>query len=66
MQSRPIDKNNSKNIYCGHCEYFKSCGNIDRCENLRSPQFHLKKYYYNRCKCFEWKRDAVYVADSAE
>lgn len=62
MKSRPINKNNPKNIYCGHCEYFKSCNTFtDKCTNEKSGHFDQKRYYYNRCKCFEWRKDADYV-----
>ena len=67
MTSKPINKSNPKNIYCDHCEHFKQYSTSKygtptyRCENLRSSQFHLEKNYWNRCKCFEWKKDGNYV-----
>lgn len=62
MKTRPINKSNPKNIYCGHCEHFKSCNTLaDKCTNEKSDHFDHKRYYYNRCKCFEWRKDADYV-----
>lgn len=62
MKTRPINKNNPKNIYCGHCEHFKSCSTYeDQCTNDKSEHFNKKRYYYHRCKCFEWRKDADYV-----
>ncbi len=61
MKSRPINKSNPKNVYCGHCEHFKPCGKDDICVNSESKHFKLKRYYYHRCKCFEWRKDADYV-----
>ena len=64
MQNRPIDKNNPKNIYCDHCEYYnKSCRDyIDYhciCEN--SKHYGKHREYYHRCKQFMWKKNAHYV-----
>lgn len=62
MKTRPINKNNPKNIYCDHCEYFKSCGlYVSKCTNEKSDHYNKLRYYYNRCKCFEWKNGADYV-----
>jgi hypothetical protein len=67
VKTRPINKSNTKNIYCDHCEYFKQYGKtfygnpIYRCENTISPKYMLDRNYWNRCKCFEWKEDADYV-----
>lgn len=67
MNTRPINKSNPKNIYCDHCEYFKQCGKtfygnpVYRCENPSSPKFEQERNYWNRCKCFEWKKDANYA-----
>jgi hypothetical protein len=62
MKSRPINKNNPKNIYCDHCEHFKQCGVYQsKCVNEKSEHYNRIRYYYNRCKSFEWKNDADYV-----
>jgi hypothetical protein len=62
MKTRPINKNNPKNIYCGHCEHFKSCSEFtSKCTNDKSDRFNQMRYYYNRCKSFEWRKDADYV-----
>lgn len=54
---RPIDKSNKKNIYCDHCEHFSQYGtkNIYYCK-----QCGEMRDYWNRCKQFEWKKDALY------
>lgn len=67
MKTRPINKSNPKNIYCGHCEFFNDSGNkmygqpIMICNNPEGRNYLLKRYYYHRCKCFMWKRDADYA-----
>ena len=60
--TRPINKSNPKNIYCGHCEHFKETGckdkygyDLDICTNEKSEHFQSKRYYYHRCKAFEWR-----------
>ena len=60
-KDRTINKNNPKNIYCGHCEHFNKGAGDDLCKNEHSKHFNLKRYYYNRCKCFEWRKDAKYA-----
>ena len=62
MKTRPINKSNPKNVYCGHCEYFKSCSTyVSKCTNEKSDRFDKVVHYWNRCKCFEWRKDADYV-----
>ena len=59
--TRPIDKSNPKNIYCGHCEHFKATDCRDKyglkvmiCTNEKSKRFLAQRHYYHRCKAFEW------------
>lgn len=58
MNNRPIDRTKKSNIKCEHCKYWdktkedhdwsgKYLGNI--CTKHNYP-----RYYYNRCKCFDW------------
>ena len=67
MKKRPINKNNPKNVYCGHCDFFTDSGNkqygqpIMICGNPECKNYLLKRYYYHRCKGFVWKRDGNYV-----
>jgi hypothetical protein len=62
MKSRPINKNNPKNIYCDHCEHWKHhSGYLYECINEKSQHYKHFRCYYNRCKAFEWKKDADYV-----
>jgi hypothetical protein len=66
MKIRPINRNNPKNIYCGHCEYFKSCNEyLSKCANEKSEHYQNIRCYYNRCKNFEWRKDASYVETGA-
>jgi len=48
--SKPVDMSNKKNIYCGHCEHYTD-GSDCRCKIDNSF-----KFYWNRCKKFEWKK----------
>lgn len=60
--TRLINKNNPKNIYCGHCEFYKHCGLYSAtCENEHSPKYKQLLHYWNRCKSFVWRKDADYV-----
>ena len=58
---KPINKDNPKNIYCGHCKYFKDSGSkrygqpVMICTNPDSKHHQFGRYYYNRCKSFEWE-----------
>lgn len=64
MNTRPINKNNSKNIYCDHCEYYdKSSGDYYKycCACVESKHYQQHREYYCRCKQFEWKKGATYV-----
>ena len=73
MNKRPINKNNPKNIYCDHCEHykigilvsdsdhFKTEHKVNICDCNYSKHFLEERYYWNRCKCFEWKKDANYA-----
>lgn len=67
MKKRPINKNNPKNIYCDHCEYYKQSGEsylgcpVFRCKCEGGPHFNAVRHYWNRCKKFAWKKDALYA-----
>ena len=62
MKTRPINKNNTKNIYCGHCEHFKMKSLFrDTCANPDSKKYNTDVHYWNRCKCFEWRKDEDYA-----
>lgn len=62
MKNRPINKKNPKNIYCGHCEFFKDCSlYTSKCTNLNSPRYNQILHYWNRCKSFTWRFNADYV-----
>lgn len=57
---RPIDKSKKSNIKCEHCEHFdKPNGNMY--ENCSCKKSGKPKNYWNRCKEFEWCKDASYV-----
>ncbi len=62
MTSKPINKNNPKNIYCDHCEHYKHIEGKWGCTCRQSKWFSKHRYYWNRCKCFEWKKDGNYVS----
>lgn len=57
---RPINKSNPKNIYCGHCKHFENSGTswcgcvVMVCGNENSEYYQRQRYYYHRCKAFEW------------
>ena len=60
MNKRPIDKTKKSNIKCEHCKYWygeMSNSRTKICEITKDP-----KYYYNRCKQFEWREDKNYDA----
>lgn len=61
MISKPINKSNPKNIYCDHCEHFGSGERTYFCKNPDSKRFLEQIHYWNRCKCFEWKKGGNYV-----
>lgn len=67
MKYRPINQNNKKNIYCGHCEFFKTCSTcVSKCSNPESPRVNNILHYWNRCKAFTWRKDAEYVKISSD
>lgn len=53
MGRTPIDKSKKSNVYCEHCEHY------DRFAFL-CKKTNKEKFYYQRCKGFEWKHDACY------
>ena len=61
MNCRPINKSNPKNIYCDHCEHYSFKWNHGTCKCEQSKHFTKPRHYWNRCKCFEWKKDGNYV-----
>lgn len=57
--TRPVNKNNPKNIKCEHCEFFEvyrtsPLEEYDTCINKDSPNYLTNVNYWNRCKCFKW------------
>lgn len=58
---KPINKDNPKNIYCGHCKHFANSGTswmgciVMVCGNPNSKNYQRQRYYYHRCKAFEWE-----------
>lgn len=55
---RLIDKSNKRNIYCDHCEHYERFGENPRCKLTGEV-----KWYYNRCKRFEWRKSLKYKQD---
>lgn len=59
--NKPINKDNPKNIYCAHCKHFVNSGTswlgcqVMICGNSNSKHYQRQRYYYHRCKAFEWK-----------
>lgn len=58
MKRKPVDKSKKSNIKCEHCDHFAGMG-ISKC-NLTGE----KKYYYQRCKKFEWSKRLEYKEDA--
>lgn len=61
MNERPIDRSKKSNIYCSHCDHFAPSTpgywfKQDKCKITGES-----KHYWNRCKRFEWKKDAMYL-----
>ncbi len=54
---KPINKDNPKNIYCDHCEHFCHGEITYLCQNPKSKRFLEQVNYWNRCKCFEWRKE---------
>ena len=53
--TKPINKNNPKNIYCAHCKHWVRGAKADYCGNLKSEHAAQNRNYWNRCKAFEWR-----------
>lgn len=50
---RTVDKSKKSNIKCEHCKHF--CTDIDKWETTTYCGITgAFKYYWNRCKQFEW------------
>lgn len=56
-----IDKKKKSNIYCAHCEHWS--GHVDEDGNTHCKITMERKAYYQRCKLFEWRKDAKYKLD---
>lgn len=57
MNKRPIDKTKKANIKCEHCEFCPKTDTVTtKCLNEKSPKFAKEVHYWNRCKCFEWRK----------
>lgn len=56
-----VNKDNPKNIYCAHCKHFANSGTswmgcvVMVCGNKNSKHYQRQRYYYHRCKAFEWE-----------
>lgn len=50
---RSVDKSNPNNVYCDHCKHYKK--EWAQCDNPESKYYTEQRYYYHRCKEFEWK-----------
>ena len=63
MNDKFVDINNSKNIYCDHCQFWvREKGNHIRqyaCSCNKSKHFLMHRNYWNRCKCFAWRTDIL-------
>ncbi len=61
---KQVNRENPKNIYCDHCKHFKNSGTsrlgcvVMVCVNPNSKNFQKQRYYYHRCKQFEWEEEA--------
>ena len=55
---KPVDKTKKSNIKCEHCDHFAGMG-ISKCDFTGE-----KKYYYQRCKKFEWSKRLEYKEDA--
>lgn len=47
---RTVNKDNPRNIKCEHCKYYS----VGVCENRDSVNFNRERFYWHRCKNFEW------------
>ena len=53
---RTVDKTKKSNIKCEHCKYWTKEGLSNyHCVNKESQYYKEFRWYYNRCKAFEWK-----------
>lgn len=57
---KKIDKTKKSNIKCEHCKNFKG-QEVGECK-LNGD----KKYYYNRCKNFEWNKKLKYKTQKSK
>lgn len=56
---KPINKQSKHNIKCEHCQYWS--GYKDNLwERAHCKLSGEKKYYYNRCKQFQWNENLSY------
>lgn len=63
-----IDKSKKSNRKCENCEHFVK---TDKCDNYGFFLYicditQEQKYYYNRCKSFEWSSRKEYKGDDSE
>lgn len=56
---RQIDKSKKSNIKCEHREYWSGYDESGRFSSCTITD--EQKDYYQRCKQFDWKKDAVYT-----
>lgn len=50
---KEIDKTKKSNIKCEHCNWWLY---HNLCMNENSPKYNTQTNYWNRCKCFEWRK----------
>ena len=59
MKVRSIDKSKKSNIKCEHCDYWHAFSwEIGVCVLTKK-----EKYYYQRCKNFDWRKGLLYKDD---
>ena len=55
--TKPINKNNPKNIYCAHCKHWVNGTKDSYCGNRESKFVAKHRDYWHRCKNFEWRAE---------
>lgn len=56
---RTVNTDNLRNIKCEHCKYYS----VGVCENRDSVNFNRERFYWHRCKNFEWHPKIVKRGD---
>ena len=61
LELNAINKENHNDICCSNCKHFINGETYRRgcvvmvCGNENSKHYQQKRYYYHRCKDFEWE-----------